>query len=297
MRKLTVVALVLLGLIALAYVRADDDGEGGSGGGSDGGSSSGSGGEEAPKPQPKRRQPKKAADEEKPSLPNLPMDAISKLPVDPLSVDAAALKDDDRQFDTLPKTLNGDETVEALTAALTKATTLLQKMQRDVESEKVWTKNVYDIIQNYQYKYLKTVRDVKERSKKIAKLQKLVSLIKQSTLKASVQSELTKASNHLSELVSRAGGEKDAVGRYYQSVNQRMNSLKSQLRSMPKRSELYSETTAKMKKIMRNKLPPQTADAIRQLTSDASRKRNRKGKKASKKKAPKPQPKKEEEDS
>jgi len=194
--------------------------------------------------------------------------AIAALPVEPLSMDAAALKDDDRQFDMLPKALSGDENVDQLTAALTKATTLFDKMRRDVESEKVWTKNVYDIIQNYQYKYVKTVKDVREREQKVAKLEALIKSIKQSTLRASVQRELTKASKAISELVTRSGGSTDEAGRYYQTLNEKVNRLKSQLKALPPTSELYSETTNKMKAIMRNRVPPQTADALKQLTAD-----------------------------
>jgi hypothetical protein len=277
--RATLVALLLLALLGLAAmipVRADDDGEDDSG---DGDSSDGDHEEaEAPKPKAKAKGDKGGkgkhgkGKEGKKSEPaenmNIPLDAITKLPVEPLAMDAAALKDDDRQFDMLPKTLSGDENVDGLTSSLTKATTLLQKMQRDVESEKVWTKNVYDIIQNYQYKYLKTVKDVHEREEKIAKLESLVKLIKQSTLHASVQRELTKASKQLNELVTRAGGSTEVMGRYYQTVNERMNNLKSQLRSMPRPTQLHSDTIAKMKSILSSKVPPKSADAISHLTED-----------------------------
>jgi len=265
--RLTVLALLLLGLLAFAAmipVRADDDGDDDSSSESSG--EKGSGDEEAEAPKPKAEKPAKKPVVQK--LEELPLEAISKLPVEPLSMDAAALKDDDRNFDMLPKGLSGEENVAQLGDALTKATTLLRKMQRDVESEKVWTKNVYDIIQNYQYKYLKTVRDVKERETKIAKLENLVKMIKQSTLHASVQRELTKASKQLKELVTRSGGDTELMGRYYKSVNDRMTNLKNQLREMPRPTELYSETTAKMKSIMKNRIPPKTADAIKELTGD-----------------------------
>jgi len=268
--RLTVVALLLLallGLTAMIPVRADDDGsEGGSGGGSGGDSS-----EEAPAPPKKKAKAKaKAPAVATPPAPrgsDIALDAISKLPVEPLSMDAAALKDDDRQFDMLPKTLTGTENVEALTAALTKATTLLNKMQRDVESEKTWTKNVYDIIQNYQYKYVKTVKDVKERESKVGKLEAFVKLIKQSTLHASIQTELAKASKQLSELVTRTGGSKDEMGRYYQSVQERMNNLKAQLMTLPRPGELHSETVAKMKSILKQKIPPKSSDALSNLVN------------------------------
>jgi len=262
--------LALLGLAAMVPVRADDDGsDGGSGGGS--GGDSGDGGEQAPAP------PKKSKAAAKPKAPkvtppapsasDIALSAISKLPVEPLAMDAAALKDDDRQFDMLPKTLTGMENVEALTAALTKATTLLHKMQRDVESEKTWTKNVYDIIQNYQYKYVKTVKDVKEREQKVGKLAAFVKLIKQSTLHASIQNELSKASKQLSELVTRTGGSKDEMGRYYQTVQERMNSLKAQLTTLPRPGELHSETIAKMKSILKQKIPPKSSDALSNLVN------------------------------
>jgi len=259
--------LALLGLTAMIPVRADDDGsEGGSGGGSGGDSS-----EEAPAPPKKKAKAKaKAPAVATPPAPrgsDIALDAISKLPVEPLSMDAAALKDDDRQFDMLPKTLTGTENVEALTAALTKATTLLNKMQRDVESEKTWTKNVYDIIQNYQYKYVKTVKDVKERESKVGKLEAFVKLIKQSTLHASIQTELAKASKQLSELVTRTGGSKDEMGRYYQSVQERMNNLKAQLMTLPRPGELHSETVAKMKSILKQKIPPKSSDALSNLVN------------------------------
>jgi len=258
--------LGLIALVAVTPVRADDDGSDGdsSSGDTSSGDSSGDGNADAPAPKPKKKAATPAPKPDKSA--EIALDAISKLPVEPLSMDAAALKDDDRQFDMLPKALSGDENVEQLTAALTKATTLLQKMQRDVESEKVWTKNVYDIIQNYQYKYLKTIRDVKERDEKIGKLESLVKLIKQSTLHASVQREISKASKQLKELVNRSGGTSDAVGKYYHTLNERINNLKSQLRTVPKSNELYSETTNKMKSIMRNKVPPETKDALSELT-------------------------------
>jgi len=277
MRTSLVVALLLLALLGLAAmipVRADDDDDSDHGDSSD---SSDSSEEEAPKAKAKHGKSGKHGKGGKANKQdtasatqqnsNLPLDAISKLPVEPLAMDAAALKDDDREFDMLPKTLSGDENVDALTASLTKATTLLHKMQRDVESEKVWTKNVFDIIQNYQYKYLKTVKDVHEREQKIGKLESLVKLIKQSTLHASVQRELSKASKQLRELVTRAGGPSEVTGRYYESVSERMNNLKAQLTSMPRPTELHSETISKMKSILKSKVNP-SADAISHLNDD-----------------------------
>lgn len=262
-------------MFAATVVHAQEEGSGGSGG------------EEAPAEEPpkpkkpvnkpaakkpaakkgKQTEGQKAAAASGPKFSaDIPLEALSALPVEPLSMDAAALKDDDRMFDMLPKQLSGNENVEALTESLKKAAGLLSKMKRDVEAEKVWTKNVYDIIQNYQYKYLKTVKDVKMRARKIRKMEKLVALLKQSTLHSSVERELAKASKALGELVSRAGTTGGVKGsRVYSKITARMQKLKSALANMPRPRELYSETTNKMKKILRNKLPPKTSDALQQL--------------------------------
>jgi len=137
----------------------------------------------------------------------------------------------------------------------------MHKMHRDVEAEKVWTKNVYDIIQNYQYKYLKTIGDVKQREQKLAKMEKLVELLKASTLHAGVEHELAKAENALGELVKRAGKK----GKLYKRITRRMAKLKQALNEVQTPRQLHSETTAKMKKILRNGIPPKSSDALSKL--------------------------------
>jgi len=196
---------------------------------------------------------------------DIPLEALSKLPVEPLSMDAAALKDDDAQFELFQ---NGkeprDQNVLALTTALNKATALMRKMQRDVEAEKVWTRNVYDIIQNYQYKYLKTIEDVKQREKKLTKMEQLVDLLKSSTLRAGVEHELSTAEKALNELVRRSGAKHG--GELYQRITRRMAKLKDALREVQTPSQLHSETTSRMKKILRSNLPPHSSDALSNLT-------------------------------
>jgi len=202
-------------------------------------------------------------------------------------MDAAALRDDDRQFDQFPKQLSGEQNVEALTGSLKRAALLLQKMKRDVEGEKVWTKNVYDIIQNYQYKYLKTVQDVKTREAKINKMERLVNALKQSTLHSAVEKELNDASKALAELVNRAGGDA-ATGSVYSKVTARMAKLKHALKTMPRPRELYSDTTSKMQNILRTDLPLTTGDAIAHLNAGTAAAKPKKARKsAPKAKAPK----------
>jgi len=204
------------------------------------------------------------------ALPDVPLEAISKLPVEPLAMDAAALKDDDTQFDQFPKQLSGEENVDALAGSLKKAAVLLAKMKRDVEGEKVWTKNVYDIIQNYQYKYQKTVEDVKMRERKISKMERLVSLLKQSTLHSAVEKELNKASKALSELVQRSDPSTGQT--LYGKVTARMQKLKNALRTMPRPRELYSDTQRKMQDILSADLPPATGDTLGSLAPKKSKK-------------------------
>jgi len=233
---------------------------------SGGDDASGGGEEHAPAPKKRSKRSKPAAVKPEASDAAVPLDALSKLPVEPLAMDAAALRDDDRQFDQFPKQLSGEENVEALTGSLKKAALLLQKMKRDVEGEKVWTKNVYDIIQNYQYKYLKTVQDVKTREEKIKKMERLVNALKQSTLHSAVEKELNNASKALAELVNRAGADA-ATGAVYSKVTARMAKLKHALKTMPRPRELYSDTTSKMQSILSSDLPPTTGDAVAQLNA------------------------------
>lgn len=261
--KSTLALLLLLGLVfTVAVVRADDDG--------------GSGGEapaaeaEAPAAEGESEEAKPAKGADPSALPpqaQLPLDAIPALPVTPLAMDAAALQDDDRMFDQLPKALTGAENVEALTESLKKASALLNKMKRDVEGEKVWTKSVYDIIANYQYKYAQTVRDVHTREAKLAKMTKLVAALKASTLHSAVEQELGKASKALSELVTRSG----ASGSVYSKITARMGKLKAALKHMPRPRELFSETTEKMQHILSSDLPPKTSDALQNLVSGGAK--------------------------
>jgi len=198
-------------------------------------------------------------------------------------MDAAALKDDDSQFEVFNAEAKAmDSTnVAKLHTALGKATTLMQKMQRDTEAEKVWTKNVYDIIQNYQYKYLKTIEDVRQRERKVLKMERLVKLLKKSALHAGVEAELGKADKALNELVSRAG----EYSPQYTRIRRRMTKLKEALKNIRAPRQLHSETTQRMRKILRGSIPPSSSDALRNLIGGAQARPKPPAKAAAKKKA------------
>jgi len=178
-------------------------------------------------------------------------------------MDAAVLKDDDSQFEIFNAQAKAVDNADVaqLQKSLSKATVLMTKMQRDLEAEKVWTKNVYDIIQNYQYKYLKTIDDVRMRSAKVAKMERLVQLLKKSTLHAGVETELSRAQKALNELVARAGDSSPA----YTRIRRRMNKLAEALKEVRRPRQLHSETTQRLRKILRNAVPPTSSDALSDL--------------------------------
>jgi len=248
--------------------------------------------EAAPAEAPVAAPPKKSHKKPKASEPLTP-ESLPPLGVQPLSVDSAALRNDDELFAAFkPGATKGSESVAALTASLSKANNLLNKMQMDLEGEKVWTKNVYDIIQNYQYKYLRTSKDVRNREKRVAKMVALVKNLKASALHAGVTQELARAAKALDELVTRSGGS----GESYRRLADRMGRLRAALRAMPRKDALHNETTRKMKHILSTQLPPRTADALKNLVSDAAEASPKKAakkaakkvaKKAAKKAAPK----------
>jgi len=244
MKSKAVYTLLFIGLcLSAAVVRSDDDAE------------------EAPAPKPKPKAAKGGA----PYSADIPLEALSKLPVEPLSMDAAALRDDDTQFELFNAEAKASDkkNIQQLQKSLHKATTLMEKMHRDLEAEKVWTKNVYDIIQNYQYKYLKTIEDVRMREKKLTKMERLVELLKRSTLHAGVETELSRAAKALNELVTRSG----PTGAAYTRISRRMTKLKEALKEVQRPRQLHSETTAHIKKILRNAVPPHSSDALSNLVN------------------------------
>jgi len=261
-----VMALLFLALLGLHAVRADDDGE--SSGGDDAAAAKAAPAKAA---KPAKAASKKAKGSKLPPGEFNP-DGLPPVPVQPLSSDAASLIDDDALFAKFePKTVTGKETVAELTMALAKAQSFLKKMRRDLEGEKVWTKNVYDIIQNYQYKYLKTIKDVRLRQKKVKKMAELVQLIKQSALHAGVKRELAKASEALDELVSRAPEGKS--GATYRKIANKMAKLKKALALMPRAEHLFTDTTDKVKDILSADVSPESADALRQLIEKPKKKK------------------------
>jgi len=252
MKSRVAIALLFLGLVGLHAVRAGDEDEEGAA--------------------PAKKAAKAPAAKSAAPPGDYTPEGLPPLPVQPLSSDAAALVDDDTLFAKFqPKTVTGKETVAELTQSLAKAQTFLKKMRRDLEGEKVWTKNVYDIIQNYQYKYLKTIKDVKMRTHKVKKMAKLVKLIKQSALHAGVKRELSRASNALDELVSRAPHGRG--GSEYRRLARKMARLQKALALMPRAEHLFSDTTEKVKEVLASDVSPDSSDALKELVNGKKKKK------------------------
>jgi len=121
------------------------------------------------------------------------------------------------------------------------------------------------------------------RETKVAKMEKLVKLLKQSTLHKAVEKQLSKAEKALSELVDRSG----AGGVAYSKLSNRMAKLKHALKTMPRPVELYTDTQDKMKTILKSKLPPKTSDALGHLANGKPAPKPAPKKAAPKKAAPK----------
>lgn len=96
--KKTLLVLLLVGVVFAAVVRADDDGS----------ATEEAPAEEAPAEEVKPKKANKKTEGEAKAAASgpkfsadIPLEALSALPVEPLSMDAAALKEDDRLFDML----------------------------------------------------------------------------------------------------------------------------------------------------------------------------------------------------
>jgi len=90
-------------------------------------------------------------------------------------------------------------------------------------------------------------------------------MLKSSTLHAGIEHEIDKADKALNELVQRSG----AKGIVYQRITRRMAKLKDALNQVQTSGQsprqLHSETTAKMRKILRSDIPPSSSDALSKL--------------------------------
>jgi len=116
---------------------------------------------------------------------------------------------------------------QELDSKLSHASDLLNKMQADVSTEKDWAKSVHDIIENYQFKYSKSLSDIADREKRVEKLKEVKDQLTQARLHTGVEEEMDKATKDLDDLSSRLGdtqGSKD-----YSDIKNKVTKIKKKL--------------------------------------------------------------------
>jgi hypothetical protein len=158
-----------------------------------------------------------------------------------------------------------DPTVE-LPIQLQRAEDLLAKMTTELGNTKSWAKSVHDLIQNYQFKYTKSLVDIKAQEKKIERLRKLVSVIKKANLRNVFQQSLSKATAELDELSVRDGAKSK-----YEPVVDKIAALRKDL------SKLHDEKVDKVAKhaadeiddAVATTIPPNSNDALKAMLTNA----------------------------
>jgi hypothetical protein len=156
-----------------------------------------------------------------------------------------------------------------LDAKLARANELLAKMQSDVSTEKDWAKSVHDIIENYQFKYSKSLADIAEREKRVAKLKQVQDQLSQARLHTGVEDAMDKATKDLDEITSRLGPDADTT-KDYTSVKNKITKLKKKLDQLaPTRASNALNADAKIDDAVAASIPPASTDALAPLVTSA----------------------------
>lgn len=145
----------------------------------------------------------------------------------------------------------------AIDKHINQAQTLVDKLQWQVDHEKQWARNVYEVISNYQYKYNKVLSDIKERDEKAKKLKELLAQLKKARLHVSVQADLEQAQSSLGLL----GGEDS---KEYTDLKDKVTGLKDELDKLNTDSvdSVLDGVEDKMSDVVSGPLPPKSSDAL-----------------------------------
>jgi len=137
-------------------------------------------------------------------------------------------------------------------------------MQTDVASAREWARTVYDVIQNYQFKYTKTLNDIRHREKKIERLRNLVELMKSAHLHTIVESDLLKAAQELDELSAR---DTSGDSSKYDTAKSEINTVEDTLSEMNKAkvSSVSNDAALKIHEALTTELPPPSNDGLKNL--------------------------------
>jgi len=159
---------------------------------------------------------------------------------------------------------------QELDAKLSRASDLLNKMETDVSTEKDWAKSVHDIIENYQFKYSKSLSDIAEREKRVAKLKEVKDQITQARLHTGVEEDMDKATKDLDDLTSRLGADAPA-SKDYSDLKNKVSKIKKKLDALsPNRAANAKDADQKIDDAVAPLIPPASTDALTPLVNGAA---------------------------
>jgi len=153
---------------------------------------------------------------------------------------------------------------------LSRAADLLNKMQTDVTTEKDWAKSVHDIIENYQFKYSKSLSDIAEREKRVTKLKEVKDQLTQARLHTGVEEDMDKATKDLDDLTSRLGADAPA-SKDYSDLKNKVTKIKKKLDALsPSRAVNTKDVDQKLNDAVAPLIPPASNDALTPLVNGAA---------------------------
>jgi len=159
---------------------------------------------------------------------------------------------------------------QELDSKLSRASDLLNKMETDVSTEKDWAKGIHDVIENYQFKYSKSLSDIAEREKRVAKLKEVKDQITQARLHTGVEEDMDKATKDLDDLTSRLGADAPA-SKDYSELKNKVTKIKKKLDALsPNRAANAKDADQKIDDAVAPLIPPASTDALTPLVNGAA---------------------------
>jgi len=157
-----------------------------------------------------------------------------------------------------------------LDTKIARASDLLNKMQSDVGVEKDWAKSVHDIIENYQFKYSKSLSDIAEREKRVNKLKEVKDQLTQARLHTGVEENMDAATKDLDDLTSRLGPDAPAT-KDYSDLKNKVTKLKKKLDALsPNRAANAKDADQRIDDAIAPIIPPASNDALAPLVNSAA---------------------------
>jgi len=194
--------------------------------------------------------------------PTLPDAAAADTQIEGLSVKPSDAFDNPNAL--IPMPLGAE-----LDTKIARAGDLLNKMQSDVSTEKDWAKSVHDIIENYQFKYSKSLSDIAEREKRVTKLKVVKDQLTQARLHTGIEEDMDAATKNLDDLTSRLGPDAPAT-KDYGDLKNKVTKLKKKLDALsPNRAANAKDADQKIDDAVAPTVPPASNDALAPLVNGA----------------------------